>query len=149
MTEELGGNLLAAMEKYARQINQAALNPAIVIAKKLYDDKYEEMIAAQEVVDKLEKPYKEKADELEEYIIAQVLELGLSAKHAGVEAKHRKGYERVTWNNKEMTSLCMKNPALLDLLASARKVTDVDPSVKISYTPEVVESETQSEETPF
>lgn len=131
---EITGNLKAAMEEYGSVIDDSDNDPEVVAAMKTYNDKFEEMEKAQQMVYMLQKPHNDKINELAEYIKAQVMEHGSSVSHAGVDAKHRKGYERVTWNNKEMTSLCMKNPALLDLLASARKVSEVDPSVKISYT---------------
>ena len=89
------------------------------------DDLQKELTKAQE-------PYLTKLDETEEYIKVQALEIGTSFEHAGVKVSYRKGYERVTWVRKKMDDICLKNPALLDLLAPARKITPVDPSVTVA-----------------
>lgn len=130
---EITGNLQAAMKQYAEAFEAMEKDPAIVAATMNYDTYFAQMLEAQEACEKLRATYGSKLDELEAYIIAQVLEHGSSVSHAGVDAKHRSAYTRVTWNNKVMTELCMKNPALLDVLASARNTKEVDPSVKVNY----------------
>lgn len=89
------------------------------------DDLRKELTEAQE-------PYQAKLDETSEYIKIQALEIATSFEHMGVKVSYRKGYERITWVRKKMDDICLKNPALLDLLAPARKITPVDPSVSIA-----------------
>lgn len=130
---EIPDNLKAAMKQYDSISRKLDNDP---VTRSLWAEmeaigRQADAIEAQ--ITDIEAPHREQLSQLEDYIKAQVLELGASCEHAGVTARHRKGYERTTWNNKEMTSLCMKNPALLDLLGSARKVSEVEPSVTISY----------------
>ena len=93
-------------------------------------------------LEEINKPYKIKLSEIEEYIKAHALEIATSFEHMGVKVSYRKGYERITWTSKEMDSICLKNPALLSVLAPARKVTLVDPRVSIA----VLEVDTGSKE---
>lgn len=145
---EIPENLKEAMEQFARVHQAMETNLKIIARRKEFDVAREAMNIASAALLEAEEPLQKQIDELEEYIRAQVLELGFSTSHAGVEAKHRKGYERTTWNNKEMTKLCMSNPALLELLAPARKVSEVSPSVTINYTPESEPAE-EPAEAPF
>lgn len=132
---EIPGNLKAAMEAYISTAADMNLNPVVIECRLKVENAMRALEVAQSTLNDAEQSYRDRMREKEDYIIAQVLELGTSIAHYGVTAKHRNGYERVTWDNKKMTSICMANPALLDLLAPARKVTDVAPSVKISYEP--------------
>jgi len=131
---EIPDNLKAAMESYADQQEKIADHGTAQKIQPRIDALNEQIKELQGQLNTALQPHLEKIAELEDYIVAQVLEVGATTSHAGVTAKHRSGYERTTWDNKQMTKLCMSNPALLDLLGSARKVSEVKPSVAINYT---------------
>jgi len=142
---EIPDNLKAAMESYADQVKKADQHSATLTFQHQIDALNEQIKELRLQLLTALHPYLEKIAELEDYITAQVFEVGATTSHAGVTAKHRSGYERTTWDNKQMTKLCMSNPALLDLLAPARKVTEVNPSVTVSYTaPKPIEEVTDA-----
>jgi hypothetical protein len=85
--------------------------------------------------DRLARPYKARLKSASEFIKAHLLEIEHTVSHESVKATFRKGHERVSWNGKELDSLCMKNPALLEMLGSARKVSPVKPSISVKWDP--------------
>lgn len=145
---EMTGNLIAAMEQYAKIHKSMDKDPQVIASRLSLDTAQDHLDEADSALRVAEKDYCERMIKLEEYIIANVLELGTSTSHAGVEAKHRKGYDRITWSNKALTEICMDNPAILKMIKSTRTITPVDPSVSVNYDPPEPE-ETPSEETPF
>ena len=89
------------------------------------DDLQKELTKAQE-------PYRIKLNETEKYIKVQALEIGTSFEHMGVKVSYVSGYDKVTWTKKDLDELCLQNPAVLSVLAPARKITPVDPRVSIA-----------------
>lgn len=125
-------NVKKALEEYKRITDDMELDAK---AKSIREELFSLKSQMDEILDELgcvEGPYRTKLAETEEYIKAQALEIATSFEHAGIKVSYRKGYERITWTSKEMDNICLKNPALLSVLAPARKVTPVDPSVSIA-----------------
>lgn len=146
-------NLLKAMETYSEVHYKMANDPALTEAQLKYDQAVAPLLAKFEMakrfldaVDHVREGYLSDLNEVENYIKAQVMELGRSVTHNDVKAAHRSGYERVTWDNKKITSLIMANPALAQIIAPARKVTEVAPNVSVSINPVASDIETQSAE---
>ncbi len=149
-------NLKSAMEQYSK-INADLENDQV-----LKQAQFEYDYTVTEAKRKLDKFHERREQYLvrllriEDYIKAQVMELGHSVLHCGVKAQHRSGYERISWDNKHMTKILMDNPALLTTFKPARKVTEVRPSVtvtlsdSIAYTREDAEADVEKrEELPF
>lgn len=88
------------------------------------------------------KPWKTRLDETIRYISVHAFEIATSFEHMGVKVSYRKGYDRVTWKREFLDEFCIKNPALLSVLAPARKITPVDPSVSIA----MLETDKESKE---
>jgi len=120
------GNLQEAMQKWQEVYFNKAGDKEI---SKLGD----EINLLKVRLDRACEPFNTELQELEEYIKAQVMELGQSIEHSGVKAAHRKGHERVSWNNKEMSSILLSNPNLAPIFTPARKVTEVKPSVSVKW----------------
>lgn len=149
-------NLKAAMEAYAKVHADYANDGALKQAQLEYDIALEAAQRILKSVDPIRESYDLEIAKLEDYIKAQVMELGHSVLHSGVKASHRSGYERITWDNQYMTKILMDNPALLPTFKPARKVTEVKPSVtvtlsdSIAYTREDAEADVEKrEELPF
>ena len=150
-------NLLKAMEAYSQVHYKMANDPALLEAQLKYDQAVEDAKRILDAVDHVREGYLSDLNKVENYIKAQVMELGRSVTHNDVKAAHRSGYERVTWDNKRITSLIMANPALAQIIAPARKVTEVAPNVAVSiqespsvtYTREDYEKQQSDEELPF
>lgn len=132
---DIPDNLMAMMENYAIVSATMAVDPKVIEASLAVENAKNNLIIMEEALAEAKKPHTDELNSLADYIKGQVLELERSLSYKGVEVKHRSAHERVSWNNKEMTKLCMSNPALLDILSPARKVTQVKASVKISYSP--------------
>lgn len=130
---DIPDNLAAMIENYAVVSATMIVDPKVIEARLAVESAKNRLVILEESLAEAEKPHRDELNSLEDYITGQILELGRSLSYKGVDVKHRSAYERVTWDNKQMTNLCMKNPALLDLLAPARKVTQVSASVKITY----------------
>lgn len=133
-------NVKKALEEFANQNTQMEQDPEVIATTKAYNDILAELEEAEIRGNLARARFQNRIEELEEYIKAHALEIATSFEHMGVKVSYRKGYERITWVRKKMDELCLKNPALLDLLAPARKITPVDPSVSIA----ILEVEEQS-----
>jgi hypothetical protein len=133
---EIPGNLLDAMEQYSRINHRMANDAKLKQAQLEYDQAVEAAKRILDAVEPIRESYESDIVQLEDYIKAQVLELGRSVVHNDVKASHRSGYERVTWDNKKITSLIMENPVLAQIVVPARKVTEVAPSVSVSINPQ-------------
>ena len=141
-------NLKEAMKQHA--VNHELLDMDLAIHQRnLEKDKLLEKVNALDIeIEKLSEPYLLNISETEGYIKAQVLELGTSVEHMGVKVSHRTGHERISWNNKKMSSILLSNPNLAPIFTPARKVTDIKPSVTVKYLGPP-EPEGETEETPF
>jgi hypothetical protein len=95
----------------------------------------EELAKARVEFERLAEPYKDRLKSASEFIKAHLLEIEHTVSHESVKATFRKGHERVSWNGKELDSLCLKNPALLEMLGSARKISPVKPSISVKWDP--------------
>ena len=125
-------NVKKALEEFAKQITQMEQDPEVIATTKAYNDILAELEDAEIKGNLARARFQSRIAELVEYIAVQALEIATSFEHAGVKVSYRKGYERVTWVRKAMDDICLKNPALLSLLAPARKVTPVEPSVSVA-----------------
>ena len=125
-------NVKKALDDYRLLTINMGFDAKAKVVKDEIDSLKERMDGLEKELAEIEEPYKKKLDEIEGYVKIQALEISTSFEHAGVKVSYRKGYERITWTSKEMDNICLKNPALLSLLAPARKITLVDPSVSIS-----------------
>ncbi len=130
---EIPENLKEAMKTYAVNHELIEQDLSILLRKTKRDDLLEEVNAIDLEIEKLSEPYLSKIKETEDYIKAQVLEVGKSVEFIGVKVSHRKGHERISWNNKQMSSILLSNPNLAPIFTPARKVTDVKPSVTVKY----------------
>ena len=141
---EIPDNLKSAMEQYAN-INVELENDAdLQLLQASIDSLLIEVNSVELKIKELVEPQDKKLKDLDEYIRAQVMELEGTAKHAGVKAAYRKGYDRETWQGKKMTKILLDNPSLVPIFTPARKVTPVKASITISYEPEPI-----PEEAPF
>lgn len=125
-------NVKMALQNYKIITDSMESDPKVETLKYDISSLQGRMDDLQKELTKAQEPYQTKLNETEEYIKVQALEIATSFEHMGVKVSYRKGYERVTWVRKKMDDICLKNPALLDLLAPARKITPVDPSVSIA-----------------
>ena len=130
---EIPDNLKTALEQYAEQ--NKALNEDQEIRK--FDNAKLELERKLSELDsqivEASKSYLHRIVELEDYIAAQVMEIGSSVNHAGVEAKHVSGYTRTTWQGKVIEKILIDNPALISTFKPARKETEVKPRVNVIY----------------
>ena len=125
-------NVKKALEDYRLLTINMEADPKVKIISddiSSLNEKMNDLLAA---LTKAQELYKTKLDETRKYIEIQALEIATSFEHMGVKVSYRKGYDRITWVRKAMDEICLKNPALLSLLAPARKVTPVDPGVSIA-----------------
>lgn len=125
-------NVKKALEDYKLITINISMDAKAKVVRDEIDSLQERMNNLRKELTEIEEPYRKSLEETEEYIKAHALEIGQSFEHMGVKVSYRKGYERITWTRKVMDDLCLKNPALLDLLSPARKITPVDPSVSIA-----------------
>ena len=146
--DEIPENLKQAMESYALQHLNMEENDQIKDLEEIRDELLRQVNDVDLQIEKLANGYLRKIEELEDYIKSQVLEIGSSVEYAGVKVSHRVGHERITWNNKKMSSILLSNPNLAPIFAPARKVTNVNPSVNVIYVglPEEKESVAYSRE---
>lgn len=151
MAVEIPESVKQALGRYWEIAQDRDSDPAVRLAQSRLSDLEKEVELAKKDLQKIKARFRAPLQELEEYIFSHTLELGGSFQWGGVQVIYRSGYERVTWSNKEMTALCMANPALLQLLQPARKVTEVAPLVKIEILePEIrVELVEESPNVPF
>jgi len=132
MTEILG-NLKSAMEEFARVTEQVNDDKEVKDLRYQMDDLHAKMNILETQLAVVIKPFYEKIDELREYIKAQVLELGSSASHNGVEAKYRKGYTSETYPVKEVRKILLATPAILPAFNAISVTKEIAPSVSVSY----------------
>ena len=125
-------NVKKALEEYKQVTDDMETDPNAKMAMDAIASIQEQLTSLSSDLAKAQAPYRTKLDEIVDYITVQALEIATSFEHAGVKVSYRKGYERVTWVRKAMDDICLKNPALLSLLAPARKITPVEPSVSIA-----------------
>jgi len=130
---ELPDNLKQAMESYANAKRAMDADNKIADLSEIRDELLRQANDVDLQIEKIAHKYAKQLDEFENYIKAQVFEIGSTVEYAGVKASHRSGYERVSWNNKKMSSILLSNPNLAPIFAPARKVTEVDPSVTVNY----------------
>lgn len=133
MTEnhEIPGTLKAALRKYSDMRQSMAADRDVREARQTVQLQSHKLQAANNRLEEVEEPYRKGMAELEPYIKAQVMEVGASCEHAGVDVKHRKGFIRVSYNKKAIDKLCEEDQELADTLLPARKETEVQPIVKI------------------
>ena len=117
---EVPGQLKAAMIEFA-------------IVEEMLGGGDDDLAKARVEFERLAEPYKDRLAAAREFITAHLLEIEHSVAHESVKATFRKGHERVSWNGKELDSLCLKNPALLEMLGSARRVSPVKPSISVKW----------------
>ena len=130
---EIPENLKSAMEKYVINIEQMNRNAIVVECRLAVDNARSKLEAVGKVLADAEFEYREQALELEKNIKFQVLELGASASHEGVEAKYRSGYTSETYPVKDVRKILLANPAILPEFNAISVVKDVAPSVSVSY----------------
>ncbi len=143
---EIPDNLKSAMEQYANIKVELENDLDLQLLNASVDSLLVEVNTIEQKIQELTEPSDKKLKELDEYIKGQVMELEGTAKHVGVNAKYRKGYDRETWQGKVMTKILLDNPNLALIFTPARKVTPVKASVSISYEPEPIP---ETEEAPF
>jgi len=125
-------NVKKALEEYRQVTKDMEADPQAKNIKDAIASIQDQLTSLQTDLSTIQSPYRTTLYEIEDYVRVQALEIGTSFEHAGVKVSYRKGYERITWTSKEMDDICLKNPALLSVLAPARKVTPVNPSVSIA-----------------
>ena len=134
---EIPENLKSAMEEFVTQLTQMEQDSEVIATTKAYDDIFAKLEKAQEAGDQARERFEKRIEELGASIKAQVLELGASASHKGVEAKYRTGYTSETYPVKEVRKILLANPAILPAFNAISVVKEVEPSVRVSYqTPE-------------
>ena len=137
-------NVKKALERYKQVIVDMTLDAKFKSVSIEIVLQRRKMDKLQKELEQIKEPYQSKIDEFEKYIEIQALEIGTSFEHMGVKVSYVKGYERITWTRKAMDEICLQNPALLSVLAPARKITPVDPSVSIA----ILETEKEPKESP-
>ena len=125
-------NVKKALEEYKQVTDDMETDLNAKMAMDAITSLQEQLTSLSANLTKAQAPYRTKLQGIADYINVQALEIATSFEHAGVKVSYRKGYERITWVRKKMDDICLKNPALLDLLAPARKITPVDPGVSIA-----------------
>lgn len=125
-------NVKKALEEYRQVTKDMEADPQAKNIKDAIASIQDQLTSLQTDLSTIQSPYRTTLYEIEDYVRVQALEIATSFEHAGVKVSYRKGYERITWTSKEMDDICLKNPALLSVLAPARKVTPVNPSVSIA-----------------
>ncbi len=143
---EIPENLKSALEKYADNNLAMECDSKIQSLNDKRDLILEQVTAVDLELEQATSQYTDRLKEVEEYITAQVFELGTSLDYAGVEVKHVSGYVRETWNGKSINKILLDNPALIPTFKPAKKETQVKPRVKITYTGIVDEPETEKKE---
>lgn len=86
-------------------------------------------------------PYHHRLDKLEDHIKTQVLEIGATISHNGVTAKFKKGYTSETYPVTDVRKILLANPAILPAFNAISNVKEYEPTVRVSYKPEVEEDE--------
>lgn len=135
---EIPENLKAAMTEYALQHNLMDSDHGLKELNEIRDELLRQVNDVDLQIEKESARYMSKMMELEGYIQGHVFELGTTVTHEGVKASHRSGYERITWDNKKMSSILLSNPNLAPIFTPARKVTEVRPSVSVVYVGEEI-----------
>jgi len=125
-------NVKKALEEYRQVTKDMETDPDAKTTMDAITSLQEQLTSLSADLTKAQAPYRTNLQEIADYINIQALEIATSFEHAGVKVSYRKGYDRVTWVRKAMDDICLKNPALLALLAPARKITPVEPSVSIA-----------------
>lgn len=126
--------LKAAMNSYAATFRLMNLSVDVIHHRTLVADAKRELEATERMLKDAEQNYQDQLKVKEANIKAQVLELGASASHEGVEAKYRTGYTSETYPVKEVRKILLSNPAILPAFNAISVVKEVEPSVKVSYT---------------
>lgn len=130
---EIPENLKHAMEEYAKQYELMDSDKKLKDLEEIRGELLRQVNDVDLQIEKFAGIYMRAAQELEKYIEVQIMELGQSMSHAGVEAKHVKGYVRSTWQGKVMDKILFENPALIPLFKPAKKETEVAPRVNVIY----------------
>ena len=138
---ELPNNLKKAMEDYANVKVELENDAEIKMLNALLDNLMIDVNDIELKIRTLMEPSHGVLKALTAYIKGQVFRLEGTAKHVGVIAKYRSGYDRETWQGKVMTKILLDNPNLAPIFTPARKVTPVVASVTVSYKPEPIPEE--------
>lgn len=135
---EIPDNLKSAMEQYANIKVELENDIDIQLLNASVDSLLVEVNNIEQKIQKLTEPSDKKLKEIDEYIRGQVLELEITAKHAGVVATYSKPHSRTNWISKKMTDICMNDPELLERVTSARSVKEYPAKVAVTYEPEPI-----------
>jgi hypothetical protein len=130
-TDEIPGNIRAAMKKLGDQRRNMAADLDVRDAREQYRRAHHRLEQAEAALAELEAPYRDDMEETKQYLMVNALEVEASFEHAGVDVNYRKGYERETWNTKQMRKLIAENPEIGNLTEPAHKVSAVPPKVTI------------------
>ena len=101
--DEIPENLKQAMNRFAVQTILMDKDPDLIELNKIRDELLRQVSDVDKRINEASEKYTVNLEPIEEYITAQILEVGQNIEHSGVKANHRKGYERITWNNKKIT----------------------------------------------
>ena len=130
---EIPENLKQAMSQYAEKHEAMDVDPIIRDLNEVRDELLRQVNDIDLQIEKAAHKHLRDITKLDEYIQAQVFEIGGTVKYAGVEAKHVSGYVRITWTGKTIEKILFDNPALIPTFKPAKKETPVSPRVTVTY----------------